>query len=104
VAAIVAETLHCDPPVLATRRQAVRSNASTTRGDICRVTLTGGPADADPPLAFGAGVHTCPGHVHAVAITIGVLEALEGTRLRDTSPSYEPSDNLRIPAHLEVMP
>ncbi|HUB39940.1 MAG TPA: hypothetical protein VMA72_13905 [Streptosporangiaceae bacterium] len=66
----VHEVLGENPPVLATKRQAL---AATTVGDITieagevvQVRLAG-------DLAFGAGSHRCPGRTHALALVDGAL-------------------------------
>ena len=66
----VQEVLHDSPPVQATKRQAL---ATTTIGDITveagevvQVCLAG-------DLAFGAGIHRCPGRAHALALVDGAL-------------------------------
>jgi hypothetical protein len=60
------EVLRDDPPVPATRRQAlVATTVDGVRveaGEIVRVGLADG-------LAFGAGPHACPGRDHALALT-----------------------------------
>ncbi|MEU4421826.1 hypothetical protein AB0F81_14465 [Actinoplanes sp. NPDC024001] len=68
----VGDVLRDDPPVPATKRQAL---AATTAGDVTvaagevvRVALTG-------ELAFGYGPHRCPGRDHALAfVTDGVAQ------------------------------
>jgi cytochrome P450 len=61
----VDEVLREDPPVLATKRQAVAATAAggitIDAGEIVQVRL------ADD-LAFGAGPHQCPGRAHALAL------------------------------------
>jgi hypothetical protein len=66
----VEDVLRDDPPVPATRRQAV---VTTTVGDVIvearevvRVSLADG-------LAFGAGLRRCPGRAHALALVEGAL-------------------------------
>jgi hypothetical protein len=68
----VHEVLRENPPVPATKRQAL---ATTTVGDI---TIEAGEVVqvclADD-LAFGAGSHRCPGRAHALALVDNALEA-----------------------------
>jgi cytochrome P450 len=61
----VARALRLEPPVRRTRR--VRDGAEI------QVDLA-----ADPALAFGAGVHRCPGSAHATAIADGAVSAVSG--------------------------
>lgn len=62
------EVLRDDPPVPATRRQALAAivvgGFTVEAGEIVRVELAGGPA-------FGAGPHACPGREHALALIEG---------------------------------
>jgi hypothetical protein len=66
----VEDVLHDEPPVPATRRQAlVATQAGGVRveaGEIVLVSLAGG-------LAFGAGSRRCPGRAHALALAEGAL-------------------------------
>ncbi|SMD25855.1 hypothetical protein SAMN05661093_09433 [Kibdelosporangium aridum] len=91
VETIVAETLLQDPPVRMTRRLAADT------GTVVAVDL------ATSGLPFGAGPHQCPGRDHATAITIGILESVEGCQLTELNIDYEPSTALRIPAKLVVV-
>lgn len=102
---ILAETLRCDPPVLRTRR------ITTAPARIGGTDLPPGtPVDLelaaaaarDEHLAFGLGVHACPGRAIAWAITGGILDALHGYRLLTRRVEYQPSPNTRIPAALWV--
>jgi hypothetical protein len=64
----VEQVLRDDPPVPATRRQAlVASTVGATTveaGEVVLVSLAGGPA-------FGAGPRRCPGREHALALVAG---------------------------------
>ncbi|PMR61193.1 hypothetical protein C1A38_10510 [Verrucosispora sp. ts21] len=64
----VDDVLRDDPPVPATRRQALVTNtvAGVTihAGEVVRVRLAG-------DLAFGAGPRRCPGRAHALALVAG---------------------------------
>jgi len=66
----VDEVLRDDPPVPATRRQAlVRTtvgDVTVEAGEVVRVRLAG-------ELAFGAGPRRCPGREHALALVAGAL-------------------------------
>ncbi|GAA3957970.1 hypothetical protein [Actinoplanes auranticolor] len=66
----VEEVLHDDPPVRATRRQALvaatAGGVTVQAGEIVLVGLAGGPA-------FGAGPRRCPGRDHALALVAGAL-------------------------------
>jgi 2-methylisocitrate lyase-like PEP mutase family enzyme len=61
----VAEVLRDDPPVPATKRQALRTTTvggiTVEAGEVVRVCLAG-------DLAFGAGPRRCPGRTHALAL------------------------------------
>ncbi|MEU4218099.1 hypothetical protein [Actinoplanes sp. NPDC026623] len=61
----VGEVLRDDPPVPATRRQALAATVvgghPVEAGEVVLVDLAGGPA-------FGAGPHACPGRAHALAL------------------------------------
>ncbi|WP_205325128.1 hypothetical protein [Glycomyces sp. YM15] len=63
---LVEQTLLTDPPVRATVRR------STASASVVQVDLTA--------LPFGAGAHRCPGVDHALAIAVGVCEALRDAR------------------------
>ncbi len=66
----VEEVLRDDPPVPATRRQALAATTvgavSVEAGEVVLVGLAGGPA-------FGAGPRRCPGRDHALALVEGHL-------------------------------
>lgn len=67
----VAEVLRDDPPVPATKRQALRTTTvggvTVEAGEVVRVRLAG-------DLAFGAGPRRCPGRTHALALVEGALQ------------------------------
>lgn len=85
---VVAETISTDPPVLRTRRLSPDRKPVTL--DISGCT-------------FGAGRRPCPGASQAVALAVGVLDAiLPACALADQQISYVPSPNLRIPAQLMI--
>jgi cytochrome P450 len=87
---LVADTIDDDPPVLRTRRLGPDGEAITL--DISGCT-------------FGAGRRPCPGADQAVALAVGVLDALlPACELADQQIDYVPSPNLRIPAKLEIIP
>jgi cytochrome P450 len=66
-------TLRDDPPVRALRRQNVASGA------IVEIDVAAANRDAaDGHLTFGAGPRECPGREHALAIAVGVVEAVRG--------------------------
>jgi cytochrome P450 len=82
---MLTEVLRHDPPVTATRR--VAPGGGTVLLDIAAANrdpaVFADPDRFDPTrdgagahLTFGAGPHACPGAVAAVAIAIGVLEAV----------------------------
>jgi cytochrome P450 len=54
-----------------------------------------------PVGTFGAGRHVCPGAELAMALAIGVLDALTGARLMGPV-HYESRPNLRLPIRLMV--
>jgi cytochrome P450 len=62
------EVLRDDPPVPATRRQALRAatvgDVTMEAGEVVLVRLRG-------DLAFGAGPRRCPGRDHALALVAG---------------------------------
>ncbi|WP_185845613.1 cytochrome P450 [Kibdelosporangium aridum] len=91
VETVVAETLQQNPPVRMTRRLAADT------GTVVAVDL------AASGLPFGAGPHQCPGRDHAIAITTGILESVQGCRLAEDNNDYEPSAALRVPAKLAVV-
>jgi cytochrome P450 len=66
----VEDVLRDDPPVPATRRQALVAatigNVTVSAGEVVRVSLADG-------LAFGAGPRRCPGRAHALALVDGAL-------------------------------
>ncbi|GAA4563253.1 hypothetical protein GCM10023176_06810 [Micromonospora coerulea] len=121
-AGLLAEVLRLDPPVRATRRIA----AAALRLD-GRELAAGSPlllrfdaANRDPAvfaepdrfvpgrpgraLTFGAGPRGCPGERHALALAIGVVDALRGRCVRTgTELRHEPHPTLHVPARLEVI-
>jgi hypothetical protein len=92
----VAAQLRDDPPVKATIRTAAIDVAGIglRLGDRARIGLHGHP--------FGAGPHACPGREQAVAIAIGVCEALRRVPPPIAPITYEPLENLRIPDRIDV--
>jgi len=68
----VHEVLSENPPVLATKRQALAATAvsdvTIEAGEVVQVCLADG-------LAFGAGPHCCPGRAHALALVDAALAA-----------------------------
>lgn len=85
---LVAETISDDPPVLRTRRLGPDRQAITLDISSC---------------TFGAGRRPCPGADQAVALAVGVLDAiLPACELADQPIEYLPSPNLRIPARLMI--
>jgi hypothetical protein len=66
----VEDVLRDDPPVPATKRQALASAAvgdiTVDAGEVVRVRLAG-------DLAFGAGPRRCPGRAHALALVEGAV-------------------------------
>jgi cytochrome P450 len=66
----VDDVLRDDPPVLATKRQALVATTvggvTVDAGEVVQVRLGG-------DLAFGAGPRRCPGRAHAVALVEGAL-------------------------------
>lgn len=71
----VAEVLRDDPPVRATRRQALAASTvggvTVEAGEIVLIGLAGGPA-------FGAGPRRCPGRDHALALVEATLPQRRG--------------------------
>ena len=84
LAGSVDAALRHDPPVRRTRRV---HNGQEVQLDI-----------TDTP--FGAGTHRCPGRDHALAIALGVLDALKHWRIAPEPVGHEPSPALRIPAKI----
>jgi cytochrome P450 len=85
---LVAETISNDPPVVRTRRLGPDRQAITLDISSC---------------TFGAGRRPCPGADQAVALAVGVLDAiLPACELADQPIEYLPSPNLRIPARLMI--
>jgi cytochrome P450 len=82
LAGSVETALRRDPPVRRTRR--------VLGGREVHLDLTA--------LPFGAGPHRCPGSEHAVAIAIGVLDALRGWRVVPGPVDYEPAP--RVPVRM----
>jgi hypothetical protein len=95
----IAAQLRDDPPVKATIRIAATGIAGTCLrpGDRARIEL-----DGSHP--FGAGPHACPGREQAIAIAIGVCEALLRVQPSKDPIAYEALENLRIPARIDVAP
>ena len=64
----VDDVLRDDPPVPATKRQALRTTTvgdlTVQAGEVVQVRLAG-------DLAFGAGPRRCPGREHALALVTG---------------------------------
>jgi cytochrome P450 len=96
----VCRTVHEDPPTLATRRLATVDTSidgvHIGAGDVVLVDL----ASAD--LTFGAGPHACPGAAQAQAIAAGVLDAVKGARLAESTIEYAPARNVRAPVRVRV--
>ncbi|SDK60577.1 Cytochrome P450 [Glycomyces sambucus] len=88
------------PPVGSKHTGSAAEGVSLAPGDLVLISLSDGPHS----LPFGAGPHACPGRDQAIAIAIGVCEALRHTRLLTAPIEYEPLPNLRIPTRLEVAP
>lgn len=79
---LVDDVLRNDPPVPATRRQALRrttvGDVTVEAGEVVRVRLAG-------DLAFGSGPRRCPGRAHALALVEGALtELVEGALVEGT--------------------
>ncbi|MEU8529812.1 isocitrate lyase/phosphoenolpyruvate mutase family protein, partial [Streptomyces sp. NPDC048629] len=78
VDALVAETLHREPPVRATRREAladaVVGGCPAARGTTLLLDLTASAPGLDP-LPFGHGPRPCPGSAQALALACGALDA-----------------------------
>ena len=83
----VEEVLHDDPPVRATRRQALvaatAGGVTVQAGEIVLVGLAGGPA-------FGAGPRRCPGRDHALALVAGAL-ARDSPTVHERTPDTGPA-------------
>jgi cytochrome P450 len=107
VDALLDEVLRDDPPVQNTRRFVAQGDriagVEVREGDTILVVLAA--AQRDPSvrgvLAFGAGVHICPGAKHAKAIAAAAIHevlatGLDPAALVDTV-AYRPSANLRVP-------
>jgi cytochrome P450 len=82
----VDEVLHDDPPVRATRRQALVATTvggvTVQAGEVVLVGLAGGPA-------FGAGPRRCPGRDHALAVVAGAL-ARDSPSVHEGMPDTAP--------------
>ncbi|WP_306319599.1 MULTISPECIES: isocitrate lyase/phosphoenolpyruvate mutase family protein [unclassified Streptomyces] len=94
VDALLHATLRDDPPVRALRRVAARDTkvgeVAVAAGELVLLDATAvGPADGDPPLAFGAPPRVCPGRDHAMALAAGAL-----TRHSRTAPTPHPRTTL----------
>ena len=82
----VDEVLHDDPPVRATRREALVATTvggvTVRAGEVVLVGLAGGPA-------FGAGPRRCPGRDHALALVAGAL-ARDSPTVHERTPDTIP--------------
>ena len=114
VDALLDEVLRNDPPVQNTRRFAALGGSiagvEVREGDTILVVLAAAQRDpaARGALAFGAGVHTCPGAKHAKAIAAPAIREVLTTGLDlgalvDTV-AYRPSANLRVPLFSAAAP
>ncbi|GAA4891854.1 cytochrome P450 [Stackebrandtia albiflava] len=96
---VVAEVLRARQPVRSTvRRVSVPVRAGgvgLAAGDVVGVDLTG--------LPFGAGAHGCPGAAHAVALAVGVCEALEERAWRVVDVGFASGGDGRVPVRCEVV-
>lgn len=63
--------------------------------DTCRT-------DLDRVLTFGVGLRPCPGRDHALALAVGVVDAVLGCRVIDAAPAG-PETNPRVPARVMMV-
>ncbi len=86
---LIGDTIDHDPPVLRTRRL-------DPDGEAITLDISG--------FTFGTGRRPCPGADQALALAVGVLDALlPACELADQQIDYVPSPNLRIPAKLMII-
>jgi cytochrome P450 len=96
----VAAALRTAPPARANRRVALLptriAGVDIAAGEIVRLDLEG--------EVWGLGPHACPGGAVAVALAVGVLEAVRGMRLLDDAISYPPVPAPQVPSNVWVGP